>query len=132
MKRGYYIKDDVREIRKACSYLESLGFVYTLENDFIIKYEAKEYIIFIEYERYGESVFVDLIFKNSKYEKQKYSIGWSAKVDDEVDFNKYVAQPYSKILAVKKRIQFIEDFTEKVFNEEYCYKMKLKYDNLPI
>ena len=132
MKRGYYIKDDVSEIRKACSYLEGLGFVYVLEDDFIVKYESKDHIIFIEYERYGEAVFIDLIFKNPKYGKQEYSIGWSAKVDDDVDFTKYVAQPYSKILAVKKRMQFIEDFPKKIFDEEYCYKMKLKYDKFPV
>jgi hypothetical protein len=132
MKREYHIKDDVNEIRKACSYLEGLGFACTLEDDFIVKYERKDHIILIEYERYGESVFIDLIFKNPKYGKQKYSIGWSAKVDDDVDFTKYVEQPYSKILVVKKMIQFIEDFPDKIFDEEYCYKMKLKYDNLPV
>ena len=132
MRRGYLIKDDENEIRKVCGFLEKRGFAYKMKNDFVIQYESEEHIVLVEYERYGESVFVDLVFKTPKYGDQKYSIGWMAKVDEEVDFEKYIAKPYTKPAAVGKRMQFIRDYSEKVFDEEYCNRMKKKYESLPL
>lgn len=116
---------------KALDFLIDDGLKIIDEDEYSIKFGNSIVTISIVFERYYQSVWLEISFVRSKFNVRGYDIGWILSVyEGGGKKDKYLTSLDNKIEYSLGLINFLRDYKEEIFNEEFCKKMKDKYDKI--
>lgn len=134
---GYFVTDYEKEIRAICSFLEDEGMQFVLVSEFEIRYVSKALIIFITFERYGETVWIeyafpdDVLYKDEHFEGNKYDVGWTIELyNNGAEKEKYKDKEMGKLKIISACMRFFEDHRALLMDKDFSEKMRMKYETI--
>ena len=137
--KNYYITDCEEELRKACKFFEEKGLVGRSIGEFELRYESKELVVSITFERYGESVTVTYFLPRHDDESidvqrdKGFDVGWTiAKYKNGLYKNTYNSDRTSRIHVVKAYVDFFRDFEDLLLDRKFAENLREKYDVLAV